>query len=343
MLVVNQPMLNADWESGHWTSGYAEYTHARASFQFKNTSEGSNGSVEQDYNDRVDWQTFYATDEFARSGDHSVKFYSNVQPSDPQPYRTEVAYHGDLTYVKGDELYYSASYRPGANWGTGPKTWTTVISQWKIAGAGRPAFSLGLSNDGNHNLSLARAYGDGSSAAHTPLGTLDLEVWTDFVFYFKWSSSSDGTARIWKNGKLIYDWTGITWYDGSRTLGYLKLGMYTQLEWGERTMHIDNVRMGSSMFVNGLPAFTSDLINTANGAENVAFSGTIAGSATDLEGSQLTYVKTAGPGWLQVAADGTLSGIPVSGDVGLNVFAVRVADSDFGEDTATLEITVDAY
>ena len=339
VLVVNPTVLDADWETGDWTSGYTEFSQARANFQFKDTGGSSYGFTE-DYNDRVDWQTYYATNEFARSGDFSVKFYSNPQSQDPQPYRTEIAYFGDLTFDQGDGLYYSASYRPGAF--TGPKTWTTVISQWKIAGAGRPAFSLGLSNDGNHNLSLARAYGDGTSVEQTPLGTLPLEEWTDFVFYFKWSSSSDGVAKVWKDGELIHDFTGITWYDGSRTLGYLQLGMYTQLEWGERTMHIDNVRIGDSMFINEAPVFSSDPFNTANGSENVAYSGTIAGSATDPEGSPLTYAKTAGPAWLQVAADGTLSGTPGSGDVGLNVFAVRVADSDFGEGTATLEVTVDA-
>ena len=343
ILAVNQALISADYETGHWTSGYAESTQVRANFQFKNSTDGSRYGFTQDYNNRVDWQTFSTTNEFARSGDYSVKFYSNPnQAGDAQPYRTEIEYSGNLKFALGSEMYYSASYRPGANWATGPKTWTTVISQWKIAGGGRPAFSLGLSNDGNHQLSLARAYGDGSSVAQTPLGTLALEEWTDFVFYFKWSSSIDGVAKIWKNGLLIHDWTGRTWYDDTKPEGYMQLGMYTQLEWAERTMHIDNVRMGSSKYNNNLPTFTSDpIVGVANGSENVAYTETIAGSATDLEGGQLTYVKTAGPTWLQVAADGMLTGTPGSENVGVNTFTIRVADGDFGEDTATLQITVD--
>ena len=96
--------------------------------------------------------------------------------------------------------------------------------------------------------------------------------------------------------------------------------------------------------VNDAPVFSADPITTANADEDAAYSDTIAGSATDEDvGETLTYTKDPGdPAWLIVAGDGTLSGTPDAGDVGLNVFTITVDDGNGGLDTATLNITVDA-
>ncbi|MCK4564427.1 MAG: hypothetical protein KAU94_07125, partial [Verrucomicrobia bacterium] len=88
------------------------------------------------------------------------------------------------------------------------------------------------------------------------------------------------------------------------------------------------------------PAFTADPFSTANGTENAAYSASIAGDASDPESDPMTFSKVSGPTWLNVASDGTLSGTPLAGDVGLNAFTVQV-DATGGSDTATLNITVD--
>ncbi|MHC4906092.1 MAG: putative Ig domain-containing protein, partial [Planctomycetota bacterium] len=94
---------------------------------------------------------------------------------------------------------------------------------------------------------------------------------------------------------------------------------------------------------NDAPTFTVDPINKPNATENAAYSDTIAGSATDVDaGDTLTYSKVSGPAWLSVAANGALSGTPGAGDVGANVFVVKVEDAALASDTATLNITVDA-
>jgi len=93
--------------------------------------------------------------------------------------------------------------------------------------------------------------------------------------------------------------------------------------------------------VNQAPAFTVDPISKANATENAAYSGSLAGDASDPESDPLTFSKVSGPAWLSVAANGTLSGTPGAGDVGANVFTVQVAATG-GSDTATLNITVDA-
>jgi hypothetical protein len=94
--------------------------------------------------------------------------------------------------------------------------------------------------------------------------------------------------------------------------------------------------------VNDAPVFSADPFSTANAEENVAYSDTISGSATDVDaGDTLTYSKVSGPAWLVVAADGALSGTPGAGDVGANVFSVKVEDAALASDTATLDITVE--
>lgn len=92
---------------------------------------------------------------------------------------------------------------------------------------------------------------------------------------------------------------------------------------------------------NNPPTFKSDPFTKSAATEDVAYVGTIAGSATDPDTiDTLTFSKTGGPAWLSVAADGTLSGTPANSDVGLNKFTVEVSDGEGGSDTATLKIRV---
>ncbi len=93
---------------------------------------------------------------------------------------------------------------------------------------------------------------------------------------------------------------------------------------------------------NDTPVFTANPIIGGNATKEVAYSGSIAGSATDDDNNPLTYAKVSGPNWLSVAANGTLSGTPTAGDVGANVFTVSVTDSIAAPVTATLNITVTA-
>ncbi len=93
---------------------------------------------------------------------------------------------------------------------------------------------------------------------------------------------------------------------------------------------------------NNPPAFTNDPFSKPNATEAVAYSGSIAGDATDPDSDPLTFSKVSGPSWLSVASNGNLSGTPGSGDVGANQFTVRVEDGNGGSDQATMNITVNA-
>jgi hypothetical protein len=94
--------------------------------------------------------------------------------------------------------------------------------------------------------------------------------------------------------------------------------------------------------VNDAPVFTADPIVMPNAVEGAGYIRSISGSATDEDaGAELSYSKVSGPAWLNVATNGTLSGLPGAADVGLNSWTVRVSDGNSGTDTAALEITVD--
>jgi hypothetical protein len=103
---------------------------------------------------------------------------------------------------------------------------------------------------------------------------------------------------------------------------------------------VANFRSGGGGATNNSPAFTSDPTVKPNGNQGLAYSGSIAGDASDADSDPLTFSKSAGPAWLSVASNGALTGTPAAGDVGLNNFTVTVSDGRGGIDTATLQITV---
>src|SRR6185369_586449 len=55
-----------------------------------------------------------------------------------------------------------------------------------------------------------------------------------------------------------------------------------------------------ALMTNTPPQFTNTFILTGNGTQGILFSNSIAGSATNLTGSPLTYAKAIGAAWLNV-------------------------------------------
>jgi uncharacterized repeat protein (TIGR02543 family) len=84
--------------------------------------------------------------------------------------------------------------------------------------------------------------------------------------------------------------------------------------------------------------FVEDPIDTPLAFVGVAYSNSLAGAAVDAELDALAYSKVSGPAWLNVSADGVLSGTPAS--AGTNVWIVQVDDGHGGTDEATLRIRV---
>ena len=66
------------------------------------------------------------------------------------------------------------------------------------------------------------------------------------------------------------------------------------------------------------------------------FSVSVAGKAMDLDGLALSFSKKSGPAWLNVAADGALSGRPKNADIGDATFVLTVKNDALGADATVL-------
>ena len=86
------------------------------------------------------------------------------------------------------------------------------------------------------------------------------------------------------------------------------------------------------------PSFTSDPIVNSNAIELGSYAGN---SLTGYADKGISFSKVSGPGWLNVAEDGSLSGMPVNLNVGENTFTVRVDNGSGSYATAQMQITVD--
>jgi len=106
----------------------------------------------------------------------------------------------------------------------------------------------------------------------------------------------------------------------------------------EQTVVADG-KIGSQAVTGQAPSFTADPVIEVYATEITPYSSTLADDAADPQGDPMTFWKVAGPAWLKVAADGTLSGTLDVGDVGLGVLTVQV-DAAGGSDRATIQIEV---
>jgi Putative Ig domain/Galactose oxidase, central domain len=97
------------------------------------------------------------------------------------------------------------------------------------------------------------------------------------------------------------------------------------------------------IYVNGAPYFIANPFSLPGIVAGGSYSGTVATNATDPNpGDTLTFAKVSGPAWLIVDTDGTVTGTPLSPDVGTNTFVVSVTDPGNLSNTATMTIAVAA-
>jgi hypothetical protein len=94
------------------------------------------------------------------------------------------------------------------------------------------------------------------------------------------------------------------------------------------------------ILVNGAPVFLANPFPVPDAIAGAVYSGTIATNATDPNGDSLTFGKVSGPTWLIVATDGSISGTPLSADVGPNSFVVSATDPGSLTSSATLNLNV---
>jgi hypothetical protein len=93
---------------------------------------------------------------------------------------------------------------------------------------------------------------------------------------------------------------------------------------------------------NRPPTFLSNPFAVAGVTAGQSYSVNMGTNASDPNADAMTFTKLSGPGWLSLAGNGLLSGMPLSSDVGTNVFLVRVADPAGAFSTATMNLVVAA-
>ena len=161
-------------------------------------------------------------------------------------------------------------------------------------------------------------------------------------------------ATLYVNGQAVgsvFD-VGIRPTDFVPTLNYIGKSQYADPLFNGR---VDDFRIynraldGAAVWTlwgqssNSAPVFGSQIFTKPDATRSLGYTGqTLSGSATDANLDPLTFAKLNGPAWLSVAANGTLSGVPLAADVGTNFFIVRVTDPSGASSDAELRITVTA-
>jgi len=77
---------------------------------------------------------------------------------------------------------------------------------------------------------------------------------------------------------------------------------------------------------NRPPVFTSNPLTLASANAGQFYGTTLVGTAADPNGDTMSFAKVSGPAWLSIASNGSLSGTPLSGNVGTNLFQVSATD-----------------
>ena len=90
------------------------------------------------------------------------------------------------------------------------------------------------------------------------------------------------------------------------------------------------------------PSFPANPFTEPAAAAGQFYSNSIAATATDPNGSPLTFSKISGPAWLSVAANGSISGTPAVTDAGPNSWTVGASDLGGLSANATMLIFVSA-
>ena len=91
---------------------------------------------------------------------------------------------------------------------------------------------------------------------------------------------------------------------------------------------------------NRPPVFLSNPFTLPSATAGQSYSAILSTNASDPNGDAITFANVSGPTWLSVAANGGLSGTPLSADVGTNGFTVRGTDPAGLFSTATMNLMV---
>ncbi|BCU76587.1 hypothetical protein llg_13020 [Luteolibacter sp. LG18] len=200
-----------------------------------------------------------------------------------------------------------------------------------------------LTPSGGGNMRFAIKNGGGEQQLNT--GVLPTNTWTHVAV-----TISGNTGKLFVNGALVATNTGMTInpVDLGTTTNFLGKSQFTGDPYFGGVL--DDVQFlpyaladtkVAAMQTNNAPVFASTTITGNAGTQNVAYSGTLAGTATDADaGDTITFSKVEGPAWLTVAANGALTGTPSYDEGGLQQFLVLATDTTGASAYAVLNITL---
>ncbi len=169
------------------------------------------------------------------------------------------------------------------------------------------------------------------------IGDQDTNVVYSITAHFKRLSSAqtEVTYRITRNGA---PWeTGVETLDAAIPSGTTldKVQLYSRKLSYSLWDDIEICLTDGNAF-----GFVTNSFSKAAAAQDSAYTAWISDDAGDPFDEAVTFSKVSGPDWLFVSAYGSLSGTPGVGDIGSNVFVVRVTNSSGDTDDVTLTIEV---
>lgn len=230
------------------------------------------------------------------------------------------------------------SFAAWVNWGGGGN-WQRIFDFGDDTS--RYLFLTPRSGDGTLRFAIKNGGGEQLiQAAALPVGT-----WTHVAV-----TLSGSTARLYTNGVLAASSTSFSILPSAFKPSRNYIGESQFVADPLFRGKLDEVLIGdyalttaqvAALMTNTPPQFTNSVLVGGSAVEGVAYSNNLAGAATDADpGTTLTFSKALGPAWLNVAANGMLSGTPTFADGRTNFFTVRVLDGTGASAFAVLAIPV---
>jgi uncharacterized repeat protein (TIGR03803 family) len=210
----------------------------------------------------------------------------------------------------------------------GPDGYGTIFSVTTNGGAFNTLFSFELTNGGYPAASLVQGT-DGNFYGTTSMGGI----------------GGQGTVfRITTNGTL----TTLLWFDGlngadpEAPLIQASDGSFygTTVQGGAGFNPSAGAGGNGVIFRFTVPIFISNSMTLTTAFAALPYASSISNFAVAPQGDALNFAKVSGPSWLNVAANGVLSGTPATANIGANAFVITLTDTNGMSATGNFFISV---